>query len=77
MKNKKGHSIVIPDKNGNRYIYTISQKTDRPCHYVRCAFNKCEGRGKIDRDSLEFLLIKQHNYPFFQHNFYERRIEPI
>ncbi len=69
FKYYRGESIIIPDDNGNKYIYQLCQRPDRPCNYVRCSYKLCKAKGKINKTTLMFTLATPHSMPYIEHKY--------
>ena len=65
-------NILIPDEKGNRYQYYFGMSS-RNYIFLNCGDSSCKGKGKIDKNTLEFYINHQHTKPIKEHSFMNKK----
>ena len=65
-------NILIQDEKGNRYQYYFGMSS-RNFIFLNCGDSTCKGKGKIDKNTLEFYINHHHSKPIKEHSFMKNK----
>ena len=71
-KGRYRQNVVVPDSNGNNYQYYFNFTYFNQI-YIDCADKNCHAKGKMDKNTLTFILTTPHDKPFLEHSYLKNK----